>query len=701
MKRKNKRNFPHIRLPSYKTLHFSRWSRNRKVFFIFALLVVLFYGNTLFNGFVHDDIGQVENNEYVHSLQYLPKVITGCIWEFELGDCITYYRPIQSFSYLVTWQILSQPWMFHLVNLVYFTIAAFLVFVLANLLTKDSLLSFIAALLFLIHPINNEAVNWVSAVPELTFTIFMLASLIAYLSYRQMPKDSQRARRRIFRLKELRNFKLLPSLKKHKRLVLAAVLYFLAMVSKEPAVLLPLLFLFFDIFWLKTPLKKFFTVRHVARYGLFFGTFLLYLVMRMRVLGGFGQAGDYYGVFSAGERIFAFVTLFAQYMSKLVFPFPFLFFYPFEKSTAFTSLQFFLSFFLLVAFGGALFLTWKKKKVLITLSLFWILLFLLPVLLFVERVGENIFSERYLFASSIGFALLLSSGFVYLLRSRIQRIRVFGVVLLGVLLLGSWVTTASRNSVWRDDFLLYETTIQQNPDAFAIRRNLAVELTAAGRYEEAIVELEAVLQRNSEWRDISKVYNNLGDAYRSAGDFDTAFLYYEKFAEVSDENNFKPYNNLGALYFERGEYLNSLVFACKATELNPGAQEPQFNLRRLVLLFDSVQEDNLDLLHQDIVNGEVFQKSDETRIVNTGLSCNTDRCLFAFASGFQPGEVLFPFLIFGSTETGQIIRGQNPSFDAQTGAIILATSPQYETEPLTFIFPTCEGIYYEATTTTL
>ena len=57
------------------------------VFLAFAFLVFLFYGNTLQNGFVHDDIGQIVQNQYIQSFKYLPKAFTGCIWESVFGGC--------------------------------------------------------------------------------------------------------------------------------------------------------------------------------------------------------------------------------------------------------------------------------------------------------------------------------------------------------------------------------------------------------------------------------------------------------------------------------------------------------------------------------------------------------------------------------------------------------------------------------------
>ena len=134
-----------------------------------------------------------------------------------------------------------------------------------------------------------------------------------------------------------------PFLYRHKKLFFAALFYFLAMLSKEPAVLLPALFIFFDLFIQKIPFRQFVRWHELQRYIVFIGAFLLYMGMRIVVLGGLGQRGDYYGVFSIPERVYAFVTLFGQYMEKLLYPYPLLFYYPFEKPSDFFSISFFRS----------------------------------------------------------------------------------------------------------------------------------------------------------------------------------------------------------------------------------------------------------------------------------------------------------------------------------------------------------------------
>jgi len=158
------------------------------VFVIFAVLIALFYGNTLTNGFALDDYSQIEQNTYIQSLRYIPKAVTGCIWESTLGECegrTIYYRPIQHISYIFAYQISSQAWMFHLMNLLHFFVLVSLVFLFVRHLFKNSLLAFFTAIIVLIHPVNSEVVNWPSAIGELQMLIFTLLSLLFYLLYRE------------------------------------------------------------------------------------------------------------------------------------------------------------------------------------------------------------------------------------------------------------------------------------------------------------------------------------------------------------------------------------------------------------------------------------------------------------------------------------------------------------------------------------
>ena len=282
-------------------LHKSKRRQNLLVLLVFIIGVAIFYGNTLQNGFVHDDHGQVEQNTYVHSFSSLPKVITGCIWESAVGNCKAtyYYRPLQSFSYMLAYQIYSSPWIFHLVNLVYFTLTVFLIFVLVRLLTKNFLISFFSALIFLIYPLNNEVVNWIATVPELLYVIFVLLATIYYFFYRNRQKS--------------------------KYLIFVYLFYGLGIFSKEPAVFLPFIFLILDLTYFKQKISPLFKWKNLKPYIICTIIFLIYMGLRFWVLGGLGTDPAY--KLGIAQRIYIFFDLFAQYVQKLFWPYPLNLFY--------------------------------------------------------------------------------------------------------------------------------------------------------------------------------------------------------------------------------------------------------------------------------------------------------------------------------------------------------------------------------------
>ncbi len=123
-----------------------------KVAVLILLTVAIFYGTAVSNGFVLDDWPVIVDNPYVQSIRHLPRAITGCIWEAQLGTCqgtTLHYRPWHTLSYLLTWQISPQPWAFHLVNLIYLAVTAYLVYAVIVLITKRVSVAALTTLIFI------------------------------------------------------------------------------------------------------------------------------------------------------------------------------------------------------------------------------------------------------------------------------------------------------------------------------------------------------------------------------------------------------------------------------------------------------------------------------------------------------------------------------------------------------------------------
>lgn len=649
---------------------------------VLALLIFAFYGNTLYNGFVHDDVAQVQDNDYVHSFGHLPKVVTGCVWEHEFRGCqgLFYYRPLQNLSYLFTYQISPSAGFFHFVNLVYFLIAAFLVFRLVKIITENFAISFLTALIFIVHPINNEVIDWVSSVPELLYVIFVLLTVIFFIKYRQTAVN--------------------------KNLYFSFFFYFLAILSKEPAVFAPIILLFVDLVFFEIKLEELFDWEEMKNYLGFAGLCFIYFLMRTAVLGGFAgltHGGGFHGVFSLPERIYGFLTLFAQYLEKLIYPYPLLFFYSFEKSSNLSSFQFFASFFVVLLFFIAIFAFFKLGKNLLVFALIWLFVFLSPAVIFLDKAGENVFSERYLYASTIGFALILSYFLARLWQKNKPILKVGAAAAVILIVVLSWFVVYPRNKFWRDNETFYNYTLSQNPRAYPIRFNLSTEYYKMGKYDLAEKETKILIDLNPHWFEIYKSYNNLGELTRSKGAIDEAIAYYEKSVEASDGLKPDAFRNLGGIYAEKGEYVKSLTYTCKTLRLDP-TEDNQFNFERVISMIKKTREEKGGYLrlYLDVMAGGLFSKSDEEKIRYKDKSCKDDICTFVFFP-WQLGEkeFIFTFLTLANTAGGEmgLVEVKNSSYDHQTGEIKVEIDSQYKDKSLNFIFPTCDGIYYQTTVT--
>ena len=632
---------------------------------LFAVLIAAFYGNTLFNGFVLDDLAQVERNTNLRSLENLPKVFTSCIWESANQGCYGrtfYYRPAHFLSNFLTYQIFSAAWIFHLVNLLYaFTLAA-LIFLLAQKLTKDYLASLLAVIIFIAHPINTEVVNFVSAVPDLLYGIFAVLGALFYIRYRGK--------------------------KSSKNLIAVYGFYALGVLSKEPAILMPVIFVLLDLFFFQIPFRKLVHIAELRKYLVFPAIVLLYLFARNAVLG----VGPQLGALSIPERLHALFLLFGQYAGKLFFPYPLALYHSFEGGSNFLSVSFLIPFFVSVAFGAFFVYAFRKKQWLYVFGLAWFAAFLSPVLILLGGLGENVLSERYMFVPTIGFALMAGTAFAFVLRHpKIPKGTVIGV--LAFFLVVSWVVVAQRNAEWRDNVTLYAKTLEQSPSAHIVRRELGEIYANQGEFEKAKAEFEYLIEKAPDWKDITMAYKGLGDYYTASGELDKALAYYTKAAETGHApRDHVSYNNAAMLYMEKGNYLKGFAYFCQSLQLLP-ERNPALDSFNAALSVIESQYIEKDMLRRKI--REELEKSLDEKIVYQDKRCDEKSCQYAFSFQAQQFEALPPFLITAATASAKELEITNKGFNPETGIIILELDSQYQDQPISFLFPTCQGRYYE------
>ena len=135
---------------------------------------------------------------------------------FVSPDVFGYFRPIPQATLLANLRIGNSPVAFRAVNLALHVSVLYAAFVFARLLLADTTAAFFTALAFALTPkAHTIAILWTSARPELLMSLFVLLTAICWLRW-------QRGGRAQW-------------------LLGSAVCYVCAILSKEPAVLLPAL----------------------------------------------------------------------------------------------------------------------------------------------------------------------------------------------------------------------------------------------------------------------------------------------------------------------------------------------------------------------------------------------------------------------------------------------------------------------------
>lgn len=458
---------------------------------LLILVSVAVYANMLGNGFVYDDKQQILENAYLTDWRYIPQIFGTTVWSF-VGEAGTtnYYRPLMTFSYLLLWQAFGElPYGFHLLNLLVHAGVVWMVFLAGRRIFADSRVGWVAALLFAVHPVHTEAVSWIASLPDLQAAFFFLLCLWLLAD---------------------------PAPRNWPRLLAILASFLLALLSKEPAIMLAPLAIAFE-HGVGAPREPPGLAPRIARYAPLCALALAYLLLRIALFGKIAPVLQR-ATLSWPDAIYSAFALTVDYARLLVFPAHLSAFHVFHASHALTE-PLVLAGILIVSLGFAAILFFRKRAPAAAFSLLWTGVTLAPVLN-ARWMASNVLAERYLFLPSVGFCWIVAWGGVWLwdwaaLHPRFTRwLRPALAVLLCALSALGCARIISRNAVWRDDFTLYTDTLRSNPEAHVIRHNLGAVYFENSDYSRAQREWEAALSGKP---DNVVTMNSLGMLYARQG----------------------------------------------------------------------------------------------------------------------------------------------------------------------------------------
>jgi len=424
-----------------------------RTFLLCLLLVAVCYANSIPNAFILDDILVVGANERIRHVDPLH-----FLFQSYWGDLnhAGIYRPLTIFTFSLEYPIWG-VWAsgFRITNLLLHAVNGWLVFLLARGLLGSPVAALASAVVYIVHPIQTEAVVSIVSRSEL-----LAAGLFftAWLAFRK------------------------------GRTWVTAIIYFLAALAKESAITLPAI-LMLEMAVTEGGIRK---VRESwRRFAVLAMSGIAYLTLRVYVLGGLGipPNGQYLnGTLTLFERWLTSGRVFLQYFKLILAPVQIASDYDFNSIPvagigdwdAWLGLA-------LVAGAIVLALNFTKVRPVVTIGILFFFIALLPVSNWIMPIAL-LMAERFLYLPMFGFALLAGLIWAGIQQRGPRRLVAGGFVTLAVLL------CVSHNYVWQDTLTFHENAVRTVPNNARARLGYGFALLRMNKVTEAKEQFEAGLR---------------------------------------------------------------------------------------------------------------------------------------------------------------------------------------------------------------
>jgi tetratricopeptide (TPR) repeat protein len=569
---------------------------------IILLAAFAVYFNTLYNGFVYDDQLQVLENKWITNVRYLPDIFSTSVWDFQSERTSSnYYRPLMHIIYMFSYHVFGlKAWGFHLVNILFHAANSVLLFlIMAKLagwqggrpaIEQDGTIAatfisppFIAAILFAVHPVHTEAVAWIGAVTDLSYTFFFLSSFYFYMRFREASTINKGRYSYAFSL----------------------ISFPLALLCKEPAVVLPLVLFAYDFAFGSGGKSISFYLKRYVPYLVIAG---IYFIVRINALGSFAPVKAHANL-TLYESIINVFPLFSLYLEKLLLPVNLNAFHTLRPITSLMEFKGIIALAAAIAFIVTGIFAYRKNRT----AFFGLALILAPLLpaLYIPALGESPLAERYLYLPSAGFIVFIAALYI----GQAKRLKRYGIAVTAVfiLLAGAYsVQTIERNRIWKDNLTLFSDTVAKSPEGELPQGMLGNALLDLGRLDEAIehyriismklnpnspqahINLGFALKKKGLIKEAIEEYQmavkiapasvlarrSLVLAYEDAGLLDEAIEQYRILRDLTPDSAETHYR-LGNALSKKGLITEAISSYLKALEINPDHVDAHYNLGTL------------------------------------------------------------------------------------------------------------------------
>jgi tetratricopeptide (TPR) repeat protein len=472
---------------------------------LIVLAALVAYKNCFAGPIILDDVASLCENPRMRHLWPICDALTPSPGSLVGG------RPVISFSLAFNYALGGLAvWGYHAFNLAIHILTGLILYgVVRRTLLRPSLqeqfgasatrLALAVAVLWTVHPLQTEAVTYVSERCESLMGLFYLLTLYGFIR----GADSRNAGRWF---------------------TLSVVACFLGMASKEVMATAPAMVLLYDRTFVSRSLREAWT-RHRQLYLGLAGTWLWlgYLMVGLHYRAvGFGLGIPWWAYALTESRAVVHYLCLAFWPHPLVFDYGNIMIWRVAEAAPYA---------LILAVLGAGVLLELRRQPPIGFIGAWFFIILAPASSVIPVVGQAI-AEHRMYLPLAAVVTLVVMGINALLGRHSMAVFL-------VLAMGFVVLTVQRNEDYRTRLSIWTDTIAKRPDNARAHGNLGLALMQMGKSPEAIGEYEQALRIEP---NLAEAHNNLGLALVRLGNIEEAAQQFEQAVQIKPDYAEAHYN---------------------------------------------------------------------------------------------------------------------------------------------------------------
>ena len=520
-------------LKPYKNL--GRHSNVIIAFSLLAALCFLIYSNSFQASWHLDDYQNVKSNPRVQIKDLQPLTLYQTFFASPEGKRKP-YRSAAYFSFALNAYFGGKDVVgYHLVNIAVHSVTAFLLFITVLKLFQTPIFSqrsqkdafwiaLLTATLWAANPIQTQAVTYVVQRMASMAAMFYILGIYCYLAARLAATPMHR----------------------YSLIIGCGCSYFLAIMSKENAVLLPLALLLVEF----TFFRDCRNLKELRLLALLLTVGIAVIVVLGAVAFGnpFGFLNGYpHRTFTPLQRLLTEIRVLVHYLSQILYPVPtrLSIYHDIAVSKSLIEPWATLPSLLIILTLAGLGIKWMASRPLLS---FAILFFFINHLIESTVIGLELVFEHRNYLPSLFIFLPFAAGFIRLIRFYersnvlMSRVMISGVALLVV---GFGTGTYIRNQAWANEKTLWEDTLAKAPNSIRAHHELAYQ------------------------------------HYEKSGNYDAALFLYHRGLDRSSQNVYEKtlsLNNIASIHFTRGEYIKAAEYWKRAIESYPKYKQAYYRL---------------------------------------------------------------------------------------------------------------------------